>query len=161
MNKKQVLMLAIVALSFTVCACKEDAPTCVSNNTGIPTAKEVASLQTYITANNITATQHPDGFFYHIKTQGTGATPTQASTVYFKYTGKLTNGVVFDTSGTTPLVSVLSGLILGFRRGMPLIQKGGSIDLYIPPSLGYGCSSLPKIPAGSNLIFNVDLTDVQ
>ena len=133
---------------------------CVANNTGVPTAAEVASLQAYLTSNSLTATQHPDGFFYRIVTQGTGATPTLASTVTFKYTGKLTNGSIFDQS-TTGVSFVLSQLILGFRKGLPLIQKGGSIILYLPPSLGYGCSATGSIPPGSNLIFSVELTDVQ
>jgi FKBP-type peptidyl-prolyl cis-trans isomerase FkpA len=161
MNKKHFLMLAIIAASFMLGGCsKETGNNCVPNNTGVPTAAEVASLQAYITSNNITATQHPDGFFYRIITQGTGATPTLASTVTFKYTGTLTNGAVFDQS-TTGVTFVLSQLILGFRRGMPLIQKGGSIMLYLPPSLGYGCNATGGIPPGSNLIFSVDLIDVQ
>lgn len=139
---------------------EDTANNCVPNNTGVPTAAEVASLQAYITSNSLTATQHPDGFFYRIITQGTGATPTLASTVTVKYTGTLTNGSIFDQS-TTGVSFVLSQLILGWRKGLPLIQKGGSIILYLPPSLGYGCSSAGAIPPGSNLIFSIELIDVQ
>jgi FKBP-type peptidyl-prolyl cis-trans isomerase FkpA len=164
MNKKQFFILAITALSIMMGGCaKSDGDTannCVSNNTGVPTAAEVASLQSFITSNSITATQHPDGFFYRIITQGTGATPNLASTVTFKYTGTLTTGAIFDQN-TTGATFVLSQLILGFRKGLPLIQKGGSIILYLPPSLGYGCSSTGSIPPGSNLIFSVELIDVQ
>ena len=156
--------MIISALSFMMSSClKSNDGTnnnCVANNTGVPTAAEIASLQAYLTSNSITATQHPDGFFYRIITQGTGATPTLASTVTFKYTGTLTNGAIFDQS-TTGVSFVLSQLILGFRKGLPLIQKGGSIILYLPPSLGYGCSATGSIPPGSNLIFSVELTDVQ
>jgi FKBP-type peptidyl-prolyl cis-trans isomerase FkpA len=164
MNKKHFLMLAIIVLSFTMGGCLKSDPgtdnNCISNNTGVPTASEVASLQAYITANNIVATQHPDGFFYRIVTQGTGARPTLASTVTVKYTGTLTNGSIFDQN-TTGATFVLSQLILGWRKGLPLIQKGGSIILYLPPSLGYGCQSGTAIPPGSNLIFSIDLIDVQ
>jgi FKBP-type peptidyl-prolyl cis-trans isomerase FkpA len=164
MSKKHFLMLAITALSFTIGSCsKSDEVTpnnCVANNTGIPTAAEVASLQAYITANNITATLHPDGFFYKIITQGSGATPTLTSTVTVKYTGTLTNGNIFDQN-TTGTSFVLSSLILGWRKGLPLIQKGGSILLYLPPSLGYGCSAIGSIPPGSNLIFSIELVNVQ
>lgn len=164
MNRKHFLIMTIAALSFMMSSClKSNDGTnnnCVANNTGVPTAAEIASLQAYLTSNSITATQHPDGFFYRIITQGTGATPTLASTVTFKYTGTLTNGAIFDQS-TTGVSFVLSQLILGFRKGLPLIQKGGSIILYLPPSLGYGCSATGSIPPGSNLIFSVELTDVQ
>ncbi len=164
MNRKHFTIMIISALSFMMSSClKSNDGTnnnCVANNTGVPTAAEIASLQAYLTSNSITATQHPDGFFYRIITQGTGATPTLASTVTFKYTGTLTNGAIFDQS-TTGVSFVLSQLILGFRKGLPLIQKGGSIILYLPPSLGYGCSATGSIPPGSNLIFSVELTDVQ
>ena len=163
MNKKHFLILAFAALSFTVNSCNKASGTennCVSNNTGVPTAAEVASLQSYITTNSITATQHPDGFFYRIVAQGSGATPTLASTVTFKYTGRLMDNTVFD-SNTTGAVFALNQLILGFRKGLPLIQKGGSIILYLPPSLGYGCQAVAGIAPGSNLIFSVDLIDVQ
>lgn len=163
MNKKHFLILALAVISFALNSCSKASGTennCVQNNTGVPTAAEVASLQSYITANSIIATQHPDGFFYRIVASGSGATPTLASTVTFKYTGKLQDGSTFDQN-TTGAVFPLNQLILGFRKGLPLIQKGGSIILYLPPSLGYGCQSVAGIPPGSNLIFTVDLVDVQ
>lgn len=162
MNKNAFLVLAFAALSMVIGSCtkSDDENNCIANNTGIPTAAEVASLQNYITTNNLTATQHPDGFFYNIIAQGSGSAVLQSSTITFKYTGKLTNGTVFDES-TTGVTYVLSQLILGWRRGIPLIQKGGTIILYIPPSLGYGCSATGTIPAGSNLIFNIELVNVQ
>lgn len=163
MNKKHLLILALTALSFAINGCVKSDPApinCIANNTGVPTAAEVASLQSFITANNLTATQHPDGFFYRIVTQGSGATPNLTSSITVKYTGSLTNGTVFDQSamGTT---FPLSALILGWQKGLPLIQKGGSIILYLPPSLGYGCSQAGGIPRGSNLIFSIELIDVQ
>jgi hypothetical protein len=69
MSKKHFLVLALIGLSFMISGClKQDVngstnPNCVSNNTGVPTASEIASVQAYLTANNITATQHAGGFF--------------------------------------------------------------------------------------------------
>ena len=163
MNTKNFFLLAFTVIFFTLTGCR-DKPitnTCVPNNTGTPTAAEIASLQSYLTSKNITATQHPDGFFYIIHTQGTGPTPMQSSTVTVKYVGTLTNDVVFDQDQTGTKSFLLSTLILGWRRGLPLIQKGGRISLFLPPSLGYGCTATGNIPAGSNLIFTIDLIDVQ
>jgi FKBP-type peptidyl-prolyl cis-trans isomerase FkpA len=163
MNKKHFFILAIAALSFTMWSClKSDenaANNCISNNTGVPTTAEIASLQAYLTSKSITATQHPDGFFYVIQVQGTGVSPQLSSTVNVKYTGKLTNDVIFDENQTGTNF-LLSSLILGWRRGLPLIQEGGKITLYLPPSLGYGCTQTGTIPPGSNLIFTIDLIDV-
>ncbi len=165
MKGKLFLIIAITASSFLFSGClKSGSETpgnnCVANNTGIPTAAEITSLQNYLTPRGIIATQHPGGFFYIILAQGIGPTPNINSGVTIKYTGTLENGTVFDQnqSGYT---TVLSQLILGFQRGLPIIQKGGAIKLFLPPSLGYGCAQTGLIPPGSNLIFEVELTNVQ
>jgi FKBP-type peptidyl-prolyl cis-trans isomerase FkpA len=163
MNKKSFFILVLAALPFLFGSCvKSDVEEkkCLTNSSGIPTAAEIASLQNYLNSNSITATQHPGGFFYIVVVQGTGPTPNANSVVTFKYTGKLENGTIFDQS-QSGYTSPLSQLILGFQRGLPIIQKGGFIKLFLPPSLGYGCSQTGNIPPGSNLIFDVELTNVQ
>jgi len=164
MNKKHFFLLACTTLFLILSSCSKDdgnANNCVNNTTGVPTAAEIASLQSYLSSKSITATQHSGGFFYVINVQGTGPAPMLSSTITVKYTGKLTNDVIFDQDLTGNARFLLSNLILGWRRGLPLIQKGGSITLYIPPSLGYGCNPTGSIPAGSNLIFTIELLDVQ
>lgn len=165
MKGKLFLIISITASSFLFSGCLKSGTdttsnNCVANNTGIPTAAEIASLQNYLTSHSITATQHSGGFFYIVVVQGTGPTPNQNSAVTIKYTGSLENGTVFEQN-TTGYTSVLSQLILGFQRGLPIIQKGGYIKLFLPPSLGYGCNQTGAIPPGSNLIFEVELTNVQ
>ena len=153
----------IIALPLLMCACKKStSPTNDCVNTGIPTTAEITVLQNYLTANAINATFDSVGFFYQVVSSGAGISPTASSTITVQYTGKLLNGTVFD-SNTTPagFSSPLSGLIAGWQLGLPLIKKGGSINLYLPPSLGYGCYANGPIPGNSSLIFNITLLDVQ
>jgi FKBP-type peptidyl-prolyl cis-trans isomerase FkpA len=81
------------------------------------------------------------------------------------YIGKFTSGSVFDQQ--TSFTYQLGSLIEGWKKGLPLIGKSGSITLYIPPSLGYGAVDVKDgqghvvIPANSILIFDIDLIDVQ
>jgi FKBP-type peptidyl-prolyl cis-trans isomerase FkpA len=163
MNKKLVLGLVLLS-SLILSSCLKDKENvvnnCVTNTTGIPTVAEIADLQAYLTSKNITATQDSRGFFYIITNPGSGVTPTLTSKVTVKYVGTLTNGNQFD-SNNTGIAFTLNTLIKGWQYGIPLIQKGGSIKLYLPPTLGYGCSSAGAIPPGSNLIFTIDLVDVQ
>jgi FKBP-type peptidyl-prolyl cis-trans isomerase FkpA len=159
MLRKLLFFVSLVML-FASCEKSKDQTNCTANNTGVPTAAEIASVQAYLTSKSITATQDPGGFFYIITAPGTGATPSLSSKVTVKYAGSLENGTVFDQN-TTGATFTLSGLILGWQRGLPLIKKGGSITLFLPPSLGYGCSSAGAIPPGSNLIFTIELVDVQ
>lgn len=165
MKKDLFLIITIAAFSFIFSGClKSDTynttDNCVPNTTGIPTAAEITSLQNYLTSHSITATQHPGGFYYIIFSQGSGPAPNLSSNVTVKYTGTLENGYIFDQNlnGTTFL---LSQLILGWQKGLPLIQKGGSIKLFLPPSLGYGCAQVAAVPPASNLFFTIDLIDVQ
>src|SRR3989344_7020961 len=74
---------------------------------------------------------------------GTGKEATPGSKVSVTYTGKLTNGTVFDstaTHGNQPLVFSLGaqGLIQGFQIGVNGMREGGERLVSIPSSLGYG-----------------------
>lgn len=102
-----------------------------------------------------------NGMYYEILTQGEGPLPKNNDWVLVHYTGKLINGSIFDSSVQRgePVQFNLEAVIPGFQEGLQLINKKGTIRLYIPPSLGYGDNELPGIPAGSTLVFDVELLD--
>lgn len=101
------------------------------------------------------------GLHYEILQDGTGPYPELGSWVSVHYTGQLINGKVFDSSVQRgePIRFDLEGVIPGFQEGLQLINKGGKIRLYIPADLAYGAMEQPGIPAGSLLIFDVELLD--
>jgi FKBP-type peptidyl-prolyl cis-trans isomerase FkpA len=145
---------------------------CIKKENGCPPQKDIVAPATeqqviadYLSANNISATKHVSGLYYQVGQAGTGGSPNNCSAILISYTGKLANGSVFDTNKNAAFT--LGGLIEGWKIGLPLIQKGGSIKLYIPPSLGYGASDIKDnngvvvIPANSMLIFDVSLVDFQ
>lgn len=97
--------------------------------------------------------------------KGTGPVATANSTVTVQYVGVLyKNGQQFDASwnhpGAAPLTDPLSGLIRGWQEGIPGMRVGGRRELIIPPSLAYGSTPQPKIPANSTLVFVIDLHGV-
>src|SRR5882757_8262217 len=107
-------------------------------STAVAPASEIASVQAYVNANHPGAIQHSSGLFYEITSPGTGTTtPAVCSTITVKYTGTLTNGTKFDEN-LVGYSNILGVLIEGWKIGIPLIKAGGSINLYVPPSLGYG-----------------------
>lgn len=120
---------------------------------------EIQAIQTYLTNNSITATQHCSGVFYNIIDPGTGKTPEACGTISVSYIGSLTNGSVFDQS--TGATFSLGGLITGWKNGIPLLKSGGRIHLYIPPSLAYGNQQVGTIPPNSILVFDITLIAVQ
>jgi len=159
MSKKYLVILALPMLILFACNKTSSYNNCQSTG-GIPTSAEIASLENYLTSKGVIATKDSRGFYYKIINPGYGdVAPTSASTVMARYKGTLTDGTVFDSTATagSPAIFPLSGVILGWQYGVPLIKKTGIIDLYLPPSLGYGCTASEKIPASSILIFRIEL----
>lgn len=95
---------------------------------------------------------------------GTGTAATLSNTVAVRYSGTLyTNGKAFDSSwsrGEAPTSFPLSGVVKGFAQGIAGMQPGGRRVLVIPPALGYGDRARDPIPAGSTLVFVVDLVSI-
>lgn len=103
------------------------------------------------------------GLYYEILDKGSVAQkPSKDSEVKIHYVGKLIDGTEFDSSRKRgePAQFNIAGVIPGFSEGLQLIGKGGKIKLFIPSDLGYQDMSMPNIPAGSTLLFEVELLDV-
>ena len=96
-----------------------------------------------------------------IKT-GSGPKPTKGRKVTVHYTGKLTNGKVFDSSVQRgqPFSFTLGvgQVIKGWDQGVAQMSVGEKAILTISPDFGYGARGVPGlIPANSTLIFEVEL----
>lgn len=129
----------------------------MSTNEQIQFNKDTAALHKYLIDKNITnAILHPTGLWYVIHTEGTGERPKVYDRITCSYRGYLlSNGNVFDHGILTD--QGLTGLIDGFKVGIPLLKQGTKATLYIPASLAYRASTLNGIPANSNLAFEIDL----
>jgi FKBP-type peptidyl-prolyl cis-trans isomerase FklB len=105
----------------------------------------------------------PSGLQYEIIRKGTGVQPTLQDRVKVHYHGTLIDGTVFDSSVERgqPATFGVRQVIQGWQEGIPLMNVGSQYRLYIPQELAYGKQSPShKIPAGSTLIFDVELLDV-
>jgi FKBP-type peptidyl-prolyl cis-trans isomerase FkpA len=156
-------LIFLFSFCVVLAACTKPADdTCTLTESAIVVpAAELTNLQAWVAANRPAAILHPGGFYYEINAAGAGTvTPAACSNVTVKYTGYLTNGYKFDEN-TVGVNFTLGRLIVGWQRGVPLIKPGGSINLYLPPSLGYGSQAAGSIPANSILLFTVQLVAVQ
>jgi FKBP-type peptidyl-prolyl cis-trans isomerase len=96
---------------------------------------------------------------------GSGEIAEAGDRVIVHYTGKFTNGTVFDSSlsRNEPFQFVLGSgqVIQGWDEGIAGMREGGKRTLIVPPSLGYGMSDYGPIPGGSTLVFDVELLKVE
>jgi len=98
--------------------------------------------------------------------EGDGKTkPKATDVVQVKYTGKLLDGTVFDSTdknGGTPAEINLGRVIPGWTEGIQLMSKGAKYRFYIPSDLAYGDQGAgDAIPGGSTIIFDVELVGVK
>ncbi|XKM13384.1 FKBP-type peptidyl-prolyl cis-trans isomerase [Orbaceae bacterium ac157xtp] len=109
------------------------------------------------------------GLLYQIIEEGSDQHPKEKDEVVVHYKGTLIDGQQFDSSydrGETTKFP-LNGVIKGWQEGIQLIGVGGKIKLVVPPELAYGDEQDKPghdgnvgIPAGSTLVFEVDLLGV-
>lgn len=101
------------------------------------------------------------GLLYKIEKAGEGDSPKATDTVKVHYKGTLTDGTVFDSSyeRKEPIEFQLNQLIPGWIEAIPMLKKGGKMEIVLPPQLGYGDRQAGKIPANSTLVFEIELLD--
>ncbi|RYZ24508.1 MAG: peptidylprolyl isomerase [Chitinophagaceae bacterium] len=158
--------LLLVCIAGCLAACKKATYDDVYDP--LPQFKaDTTAIRAFVKANNIPVLKNEQyGIFYQILAPGSGNVTYNAYTsVIVDYEGRLLTGTVFDTTNGTPKNFVaLGGLIPGWQIGIPLIQKGGKIRLFIPSFYAYGNVELVTpsgltIPKNSPLDFTITLTD--
>jgi FKBP-type peptidyl-prolyl cis-trans isomerase len=97
--------------------------------------------------------------------EGHGAEAGLGDIVTVHYVGVLPDGRVFDSSldRNAPFSFTLGAgeVIRGWDEGLVGMKVGGRRQLFIASDYGYGPSGNGPIPPNSNLVFEVELLDVQ
>lgn len=112
------------------------------------------------------ATTTESGLQYIDDVVGEGDFPMEGEMVTVHYTGKLTDGKVFDSSvkRNDPFSFVIGvgQVIKGWDEGVITMKPGGKRTLVIPPELGYGSRGAGGvIPPNATLIFDVELISIR
>lgn len=115
--------------------------------------------------------------------EGSAITPTSQDKVLVNYAGFLEDGTLFDTNimdvakqfgkyderaekqgkykPYPMLYSPKARLAPGFREALLNMNVGDKSRIFIPSFLGYGNRDYGPIPANSNLIFDIEIIDIQ
>lgn len=159
--KQLFILLAVILLAGTSCKKENIYGVDCSANTTKAIQAETDSITRYIdirnsNGENITVTLHPNGFYYHIVEAGTGSErPETCSTINVDYKGRRFNGTVFDSAEGSSLY--LYQTISGWQQALTLLGTGGKIEIYLPPSLGYGANGSGSIKPDTYLFFEITL----
>lgn len=143
-------------------------------------ANETKDLEKYLADNKIKVQPTASGLYFIETKKGNGAKPEAGKKVKVNYTGKLTNGTIFDTSNEKdakaagvyndqrpyePISFTLGQgeVIPGWDEGIGMMKVGGKARLVIPSKLGYGERGAGggAIPPCAVLVFDVELVGVE
>lgn len=142
-------LLALLPVTFAACL-GDQTTTTVTPAVPIESTTFAASLG----VNLASSTKTPSGLYYRDIRVGTGATIVAGQNLNVKYSGALANGSVFDAG--TFAFTIPGQVIQGWNEGLLGMNVGGSRQLIIPPSLGYGAAGSGPIPPNAVLVFTVE-----
>jgi len=109
------------------------------------------------------ATKTASGLIFTSIKPGNGVSPKATDKVKVHYTGRFTDGTVFDSSvdRKEPVTFQLNSVIPCWTEGVQMMKVGGQAKLICPSSIAYGDKgSPPKIKPGATLVFDVELLDI-
>ena len=146
-----LMVFSVVLLSLSACESKQS-------------RLDEDLIQEYVAANGLLAESTPEGVYYFIELEGTGAFPSLTGALTVHYEGTLLDGTVFDSSYDrgVPATFPLSNTIAGWQIGLPFFRAGSSGKLIIPSGLAYG-SNPPAgsvIPEDAVLVFRLEVLEV-
>ena len=164
--KNATLILLLLAFGAgQLLAAQSGAQQSAPKGTTAKSATATGTASAKVTAPVAPPVSTASGLKYIDMVVGTGATPKVGDTVMVHYTGRFTNGKIFDTSvGKQPFQFVLGRgqVIKGWDEGVGSMKVGGKRKLIIPPNLAYGAQGYPGvIPPNSTLTFVVELLKIK
>ncbi|HSI91751.1 MAG TPA: FKBP-type peptidyl-prolyl cis-trans isomerase [Adhaeribacter sp.] len=112
------------------------------------------------------------GLRYVVLENGNGKLVKKGAKVKVHYTGRLTNGFIFDSSEGSKPIKLKAGtgeVIPGWDEMLLLMRKGQEVEVHIPAYLAYADRGVAHpeepgnylIPPGSDLIFRMKIVDVK
>ncbi|MBA4057676.1 MAG: hypothetical protein C0490_23380, partial [Marivirga sp.] len=132
---------------------------------------DTVAIDTYLSSKNIVAVEDTTGIRYIINQLGGGPVPSWYDKVKMNYSFKLLSNdakvvVEDDVEPTDNFYSRVVDYLHGMQIALQKMPEGSKITIYVPSGLGFGPAEKQDqtgqviIPANSNLIIELELTEV-
>jgi len=127
---------------------------------------DTTAIRNFLDAKGITGTiKDPSGLRYKIINEGTGTSPGLYDRVKINYSIKLLSNEQLVASGTSQKSVTFDAWVVNYLPAVQIMLKklkpGGRAIMYVPSELGYGPTPFPFIPGNSNLIYDLELVQVE
>lgn len=161
----RIFLSIVLAVTLAACAgsADDDESNAVVDENGhlIADKEQVKFLEENAKKPGVKVTE--SGLQYRVIKEGEGEKPGPEDQVVVHYTGKLTNGKVFDSSEERgePATFGVNQVIKGWTEALQMMPVGSEWELVIPAEIAYGSRSQGSIPPNSTLIFNVKLLEIK
>ena len=158
--KRSIIMLVCCLVGAAILSAQTGSPQ-------TPTTPQKTSATTSKTSSTAQWITTGSGLKYQDVVVGKGPQPKPGDDILVNYTGRFTNGKVFDSSlgpGRGPFELHLGRgeVIKGWDEGLSTMHVGGKRKLIIPPDLAYGTRGMAGvIPHNSTLTFDVELLRIK
>jgi len=106
-------------------------------------------------------TNLPDGVCYEILSAGNGTFAKPAQTVNVHYIARLISGDEITEFGPGDLILATNHLNAGLFEGFQKIRVRGKMKLYLPPALAAEQVEIAGAPAGSALVYEIEMLGVK
>lgn len=158
MNKLLFPALLAVVLVLNGCLNSDDEPF----DPNAQLEADIQAIDEYLAQNNIDVEEHETGFRYIIEEMGNGPAIYDTFPITLSYEAQTLDGRVFDQSDEF-YHTLSNGSLFAWQIGLPFINEGGTITLFIPSGLAFGAIPLDDLPANSNVIYRITVrnSDIQ
>lgn len=160
MNYFKITVTFILLLMIIVSGCSK---------TGTWEKQEQKQIDDYIKSLGDTIyVLYPSGLYFINLIEGSGRSPVDLDTVYFKYEAKFLDHVTWDTNEpvTVPYKHVMGTntgpVIPGVDEGLRYMKDGGKAKLLTPSALAYGHEGVWQyVPGYTPLLWVIDIDSVK
>jgi FKBP-type peptidyl-prolyl cis-trans isomerase len=164
-----LVVLTAVISSFFILSCND-------RDDELQKEKELRLLKQYLELKSISVEPVSSGLYFIPTFEGTGAKPQQQHWVIIRYTGRLVNDRMFDTTEENKArnnniysssimygdkrLPIASLPVKGVQEGLMLMNEGSRATLIIPSHLAFGKEGAGIVPSYSTLVYDIELVKV-